>query len=155
MPVGVDYRPWLLVHCRVVGFETEVEAEQKVCEVHAQADAVGGRNLFGEVAEAEKSARLVGVAAYGPYVAGVDEYRPLENPEEFVAVFEVEYQRYVAALIYEVGYGVACVVGAGAEGAHTPSAHTVCSSGIETFLERNHSGVAVGVADAEAGVERQ
>lgn len=154
VPVGMYQRPRLLSACGVVGLEPEVEAQQEVGEIHAQADSVGGGYLFVERFQAEHSSRLVGIILDGPDVARVDEDRPLEDPEELVAVFEAENQRDVATLVDEVGHAVARVVAARAEGADAPSPDRVGSSGVEPFLKRYHRCVAVGVANAAPGVER-
>ena len=39
-PFHVCYRPLLLVHSRVVGFETEIETEQELCEVESKPETV-------------------------------------------------------------------------------------------------------------------
>ena len=43
---------------------------------------------FVEFIEFELASGLVLVVAYGPDVSGIDEKSPLENPEQFGAVFE-------------------------------------------------------------------
>ena len=71
-PARVYQRPAFLVHRRVVGLEAKVEAQQEVCEIEADAKAVGGCDFLVEFVELKLPAGLVGIVLYGPYVAGID-----------------------------------------------------------------------------------
>ena len=72
-PFRMYDRPSFLASGRVVCFQTEIESQQEVGEVHAQPHSVGCGDLFVEFIEFEFAARLILVVAYGPYVAGIDE----------------------------------------------------------------------------------
>lgn len=150
----MDYRPLFLTLSGIMGFHSHVETEQEIIEVHAQANAVSSGQFLIERLETEKSSRLVRIILYSPNIARVYEDRPLEHPEELVAVFQIEYKRYVTALVYEIAYRIPGIIRSGAEGTHAPSTHTVGSSRIEPLLKRHHGGVAVRPCQAESSMER-
>lgn len=80
-PFGMDKWPWLLVHGGIVRFHTEVEAQEEVCEVHAQTATVCGCYLLIELVELELAAGLAFVVVNGPDVACVHEQSALKHPE--------------------------------------------------------------------------
>ena len=86
LPVGVENGPRLVAFGRVVRLQTEVEAQQEVCEVHTQTDAVGRGDFLVKILEAELAVGLVGVVLDGPHVAGIDEQSAFEHPEQLGAV---------------------------------------------------------------------
>ena len=87
-PLGMNDRPSFLIDCRVYSFETEIETEQKVCEIHTQTYAVCCGNLFVEFIERELTIRLVLIFSYRPNIAGVNENRAFKYPKQFSTIFE-------------------------------------------------------------------
>ena len=72
-PARVDDGPGLLIGSGVVGFHAQVETQQEVGEVHAQAGSVGRGDLLVEPVETKHAAGLRGVVADGPDVACIHE----------------------------------------------------------------------------------
>lgn len=81
MPSGVEQRPFLLSHRRIVGFHADIKADKEIREIHSQAKAVGGRQFFIERIEMEHATRLIGIIMDGPYITNVDEGSQFKNPE--------------------------------------------------------------------------
>ena len=154
-PIGMEQRPSLLVHCRIVCFEAQVEAQEKICEIQSQTDTVGRSYFFVEAIESEHAARLARIVADGPYVAGIDEQGTFEHPEQPCAVLHTQVEPYVAALVYEVGYRVFGIVCSRTESTHSPAAYSVGATGIKAFFEGNHTGVAVRISYACSDMEGQ
>lgn len=152
-PFRVNNRPRLLIHGRIMGLEPEVKPQQEICEVHADAEAIGGRYLLVEAVELKHTPGLVRIIMNGPNIAGVDENGPLEYPEQLGTVFHAQYQINVATLIDKIGHRVASIVAAGAKSAHTPAADTVGATCIKAFLKGHHRRIAIRISDAEARVE--
>lgn len=91
--------PLLAVLRRVVKLLADVEADEEEREVETQAETVGARELLIELGEVELPALLRLIAVDGPDIAGIEERRALEYPEELEAVLEVEVELYVAGLV--------------------------------------------------------
>ena len=139
---------------RIDGLHAAVEAQDKIVEVEAQAQSVGHGYLLVEAVEAELSAGLVGVVARVPHVAGVDESRPVELPEEVRAIFHAHVQLEVARLVDEVYLAVLALVAARAQLAHAPAAHAVGAAGEVALFIGNDGGVAVRDGDARGQMQR-
>ena len=136
---------------RVVKPRANIKTDKEEREVKSQSQSVGARELLIELGEVELSALLCLIAVYGPDIAGIDERRSLEYPEEFETVLEVEVQLYVAGLV-EVGASACGLVDARSERADRPSAHAVGSAGVEALLERHDVGIAVRIGQSHAYV---
>ena len=53
------------------GFHAEVETKDEIAEVHPQAYAIGYCDLLPQAGDFELTARLVGIVAKSPHIAGI------------------------------------------------------------------------------------
>lgn len=92
---------------RIYGFHSGIESQNEEIEVESETYAVAHGYLLVELVEAECTARLFGIFAYGPDVSGIDEECAVELPEQICSIFEVDVELYVARLVDEVDVLVA------------------------------------------------
>ena len=138
--VALEFRvqqwPMFLPTGGIMSLHAHVDTHKEILEIQSDAGAIGRRNLLIELVELEHSSRLVLIVLNGPYVACVEEQAQFNHPKQLGTVLKVDVKADVAALVDEVGQAVVAVVTARAQGAHTPTAHTVGTATVEAFLER-------------------
>ncbi len=138
---------------RIDGFHTAIKADDEIIEIQTNAQTIGHGYLLVELAEAELSARLVGIIARVPNIAGVNKESAVELPEKMGAVFKTEVEFQIAGLVDEVDFTIGAHVATGTQAAHIPAAHTVCSSGKITLFIGHNGGVAVWNGQSESQME--
>ena len=138
---------------RIDGLHAEVETKYEIAEVHPQSDAVGYCHLLPQAAGLELTARLVGIVAESPHIAGIDEEGSLELPEEVATQFGIEVNLHVTRLVDEVDAAVFAGIASGTERAHTPSANAVGTAREIAFLEGQHIAVTIRHSNTDTGME--
>ena len=140
---------------RVDCFHTQVETQDEIVEVQSNAHTVAHSQIVEQSRELELSAWLVLIVAERPDVSCIDKERPVELPKQKRTVFQVHVELHVACLRDEVDLTVLVLITARSQTTHTPSAHTVGTTSKVTLLKGQHLTVAIGIGDAETGMEYQ
>ena len=137
--------------------DAPVEAQHGEFDVEAQTQSRVESQLFVKPIEAEdRIVRiLLRILPDVPDIAQIEEGRPVDDPPDREAQFEVGLQLHVAGLhrIVVAGIGHRSL----SEGPGRPAAHAVAAAAVELAVERHGGGVAVGHrhASVEAPDERR
>lgn len=67
--------------CRMDGFHASIETQDEIIEIQSESQAVGHGNLTPKAFQAKLPAGLFRIVADSPYVACIQEYRPVEFPK--------------------------------------------------------------------------
>ena len=137
------------------GLHAAIEAKDEVVEIETKAEAIRHGYLSPELVEAELTARLVGIVAYGPNVARIEESGSIDFPKKMGTILYVHVQLHVARLIDEVDTSVLSLKRTRPQAAHRPSAHAVGTAAEVTLLVGQDVAVAVGIGNAKADMERE
>ena len=109
-PPWMDYRPVLLTHRRIVGFQAKVKSEQEIREVKSETGSIACSYLAPECGEMKHSSGLVLIVVDSPDITRVGKYRSLKHPEEPTTIFDIEKQGNISTLIDEVCHRVAGII---------------------------------------------
>ena len=134
--------------CRIVGvvkLDAPVQPQHGELDVKPDSQSRVESQLLVEITDMEYGLRRVlrCVVAHEPDVADIEEGRPVKNPPDRKAQFEIGLQLHVSQL-YGVGYRSGIDIDrTGAQHAGNPSSHAVAAAAIEQTVEGNGGRIAV------------
>ena len=111
--IGLGYGPLYCPIGRVVGFHTEVGADNYKIEVEAYAESICQGYLLIEGIKAKYTSGLGFVVVYGPYVTGIDKECRLDFPEQLGSILYAQVETNIATLVYKAIVIVISVVTTG------------------------------------------
>ena len=140
---------------RVDRLHTQVETQDEIVEVQAQAQSIADSQLTGKILEAELSAGLFVVLADGPDITGIHEEGSVEFPEQVRAILGIQVELHITRLVDEVDTSVLFLILSRSQRTHGPSTHTIGTTGEIAFFKGHHGGVAIGIGHAKTSMENQ